>query len=115
MFLGSTVGTLYWSSPAIQFALEDSVSQLVMAHATQHSRGRGRQISEFKASLVYTSELQDSQGLRETEKQFPYRLNPLDCFLPNLGFHTQAMWIIIQVGQNFNCLKGHWAGYIDPA
>lgn len=52
MFLGSTVGTLYWSSPAIQFALEDSVSQLVMAHATQHSRGRGRQIFEFKASLV---------------------------------------------------------------
>jgi hypothetical protein len=42
--------------------------RVVVAHAfnpSQHLGGKGRQISEFEASLVYKSELQDSQGYTE--------------------------------------------------
>jgi hypothetical protein len=43
------------------------LSQEVMEHAfkSQHSRGRGRQISEFKASLVYRV---SSRTARATER-----------------------------------------------
>jgi hypothetical protein len=38
----------------------------MVAHTFKHSGGRGRQISEFEASWLFTKrELQDSQGYKE--------------------------------------------------